>query len=257
MLALTFRGDDVAPEQDNPQQGQPVLPDLPAFPGREEDVLFKIQMSVANFFYGYWKHAIGLFLVILAVVFVYGTWQNHVRDSQRAIQADVAQVTTTLRAGLKQSSQDPAMLKAQSAEGARRLVAVADAARGPGAVYAYLRAAMAWHIAEQPDQELETWKKAAARNAGGELGWAAVSGYAAALFDKGDVDTAISTLSTWGMANTGYEAQRALFEVAHYQDLAGRKDQAITAYQDFQTRFPASPLVGQATSNLNRLRGQG
>lgn len=233
------------------------LPDLPAFPGQEQDALFKVQMTVANLFYGYWRHALGLIVVVLVGVFAWGTWQNHVRDTQRAIHAEVAKVSRTLQAGLEKNADDPEMIKAQAAEGARRLVAIADDAKGAGSTYALLRAAQAWRVADDDAQLLATWERAHAQGAKGTLGWAAASGLAAAKFDAGDVDGAVSVLTAQAGKGTDYEAQRALFEAARYQELAGRKDAALAAFESFSTTFPESPLKAEAVAAVDRMRSQG
>lgn len=247
----------MADPQDPQTPVQGALPELPAFPGREEDFLFKFQMTVANLFYGYWRHALGTVVAVLVIVFAWGTWQNHVRDSQREIHAQVAQINRTLRAGLEQNADNPEMIKAQAAEGARRLVAVADASSGAGATYALLRAAQAWRVADDDAQALATWEKAHAQGAKGELGWAAASGLAAARFDADDVDGAVEVLTGWAGKQEGYEAQRALYEAARYQELAGRSEAAITSFEAFAARFPESPLAAEATSAVGRLRSEG
>jgi predicted negative regulator of RcsB-dependent stress response len=242
---------------DKQSQSPAPLPELPAFPGQEQDALFKAQMTVANLFYGYWRHALVLIVAVLVGVFAWGTWQNHVRDSQREIHAEVAKISRTLQAGLEKNADDPEMIKAQAAEGARRLVAVADQGDGAGSTYALIRAAQAWRVADDDAQLLATWERAHARGAKGTLGWAAASGLAAARFDQGDVDGAIQVLTTWAGKATDYEAQRALFESARYQELAGRKDAAIAAFESFSTTFPESALKSDAAAALDRLRSQG
>lgn len=121
------------PDNDQRPEGSGAPPALPAFPGQEEDVLFKAQMKVAELFYGYWMHALGLVVLVLVGVFIYGTWQNHVRDSRRAVYAQVAKVAITMQKGLEKHADEPVMVQAQAAEGGKRLAAIARESKGPPA----------------------------------------------------------------------------------------------------------------------------
>ncbi|NOY25441.1 MAG: hypothetical protein GXP62_06165, partial [Oligoflexia bacterium] len=129
--------------------------------------------------------------------------------------------------------------------------------QGPGATYAYIRAARAWDIAEDKQQELATWEKAYARHSAAELGWAAASGLAAARFDSGDVDAAVTVLVEWAGQRGSYDAQRSLFDAARYQELAGQTEQALVSYQALVDRFPQSMLADQTAAAIGRLQSNG
>lgn len=237
--------------------GGPTEPVLPSFPGREEDVLFKVQMGIAHAFYGYWKHGVGVIVFGLAVVFVVGTWKNHVRDSQREVHAEVSKISRTLSAGLEKHAEDPAMIKAQSIEGAKRLEAVAAAGEGPAAAYAWIKAAQAWKLAEDPARELACWQAASKLDLKGALASSVALGLAGAMVDAGDIDGAVGVLKAEAARGEGYEAQRALLEVGRTYELAGRPAEGILALEEFEKRFPDSALKDEAAASLGRMRGQG
>ncbi len=248
------------PKSDQPKPGAggtPPAPELPAFPGQEEDFLFKAQMTIANTFYGYWKHAIAVIVLGLAAVFFMGTWQNHQRDTRRAVHAQVASVTRTLQKGLEKHAEDPDMVKAQALEGGKRFAAIGQDSSGASAAYAWIKAAQAYSIAEDDAQQLAAWEAAHAAGAKGALGWAAVSGLATARADAGNVDGAVSVLQDWASGRSGYEAERCLFQIGRTYELAGRTDEALAAYEDLQKRFPDTVLVDDVSSALSRLRSNG
>lgn len=245
--------DDKKPQGEAPEQ----LPELPAFPGQEEDALFKAQMGIANLFYGYWKHGIGLVVLILATVFVFGTWTNHVRDVQREQQAEITKTSRTLQKGLEKHAEDADMIKAQAKAGAERFEQLGDSGTGAAQVYAYVQAAQAWTIAENAEGALAAWKKAHEASPKGSLGMAAASGYAAALSDADRVDEAVTVLKTYAATQKGYRSARARFEAARYLELDGRPQDSIALLEAIQQEQPEGVLASDVTEALTRLRSNG
>lgn len=245
------------PEEPKPPAGAENLPPLPAFPGREEDALFKIQMSVANAFYGYWRHGLVVMVAVLIGVGAWGAWQNHQVEKLQNTHAEVERVLRTLRAGIEAHADNPAMVKAQAAEGARLLGEIGERTPGTGGTYAWVQAARAWQAAENTEKQAEAWTRAHERGDKGEMGWAAASGLSGALFEQGKVDEAVALLTQYAATTTGYPAQRSLYEAARYLELAGRGPEAAAAYEAFQKAHPESPLASLAATAVGRLREPG
>lgn len=244
-------------ERPNPAAAPEGLPPLPAFPGQEEDVLFKAQMAVAQAFYGYWKHALAMVGLLLVGVFLWGTWQNRQVESLQASHAEIEVVMRTLRAGLRAHADNPEMLKAQAAEGGRRLAEIGARTDGPGGTYAWIQAARVYQAAEDPEKVLEAWQKAHARGDDGPMGWAAASGLSGALFEQGKVDEAVAVLQGYGKKGKGYAVERSLFDAARLLELAGRRQEAAAAFEAFQSAHPTSPLASMAASAASRLKETG
>lgn len=245
------------PEEPKPAPGAENLPPLPAFPGREEDALFKAQMVVANAFYGYWRHGIAAMLAVLLGVLAWGIWSNHQTEQLQTSHAEVERVLRTLQAGIETHSDNPTMVKAQAAEGGRLLGEIGARTKGPGGTYAWVHAARAYQVAELPDKQLEAWTSAHERAEPGELGWASASGLSGVLVDQGKVDEAVAVLTQHAGARKDYPAQRSMYEAARFLELAGRGPEAAAAFEAFQTAYPESPLVSLAVSAAARLREQG
>ncbi len=245
------------PEEPKPAPGAENLPPLPAFPGREEDALFKAQMVVANAFYGYWRHGIAAMVAVLLTVLAWGTWRNHQTEQLQASHAEVERVLRTLRAGIETHAENPAMVKAQATEGGRLLAEIGARTKGPGGTYAWIHAARAYQAAELPDKQLEAWTKAHERGEDGELGWASASGLSGVLFDQGKVDEAVAVLTQHAGARKDYAAQRSLYEAARFLELSGRGPEAAAAFEAFQVAHPESPLASLAATAAARLREQG
>lgn len=254
-----FLESDVAKDEKNKAPGaagEPP-PELPVFPGQEEDVLFKAQMGVANLFYGYWKHGIAVVILILAGVYAYGTWENNVRDEQRVLQAEISKVSRTLQKGLEKHAEEPDMITAQAQEGARRFEQIGDGGTGAGKTFAYIQAAQAWAVAEDAEGALGAWKKAHEVGAKASLGMAAVSGYASALVDQDRTDDAVAVLEAYAASTTGYRSARARFEAARYLELAGQTDASLSLLEQLQQEQPDSVLSEDVAEAVTRIRSQG
>ena len=59
---------------------------------QEEDVLFQIQMHIANAFYGHWKKLVGVSIVFLVGVLIVGQIQDSQRNTQRGLSSEIADI---------------------------------------------------------------------------------------------------------------------------------------------------------------------
>ena len=76
-------GCQVAEERQDDQVPEPL---------QDGDVLFRIQMRVADAFFAHWKRGLVSLLAVLLLVLIVGTWKNRLRDAQRDTTASIAAI---------------------------------------------------------------------------------------------------------------------------------------------------------------------
>ena len=244
------RGDEFAPEVDDLDDG-------------EEDVLFKAQMGVYQFFATWWKQLLGALGIFLAGTLAYSLISDHLREEQRELHAQINDIDRRM------PTPDPLSLYgmapmddledeeriANLREGARRYDVVADGGRGAAATMARLKAAGAWQRAGDAESELASLQLANESGGKGILGWSAAAQLAAAKQAAGDIDGAAEVLTTVNQTTAGIISEKALLEIGLMYESADRADDAIKTLEDFTTRYPDSPLSLQAAEALGRLKG--
>ena len=220
----------------------------------EEDGLFKAQMALANVVLGYWKHGLAFLGLVLVVTLAWGTWKNHVRDTQREIQAAIARVEKDIPKtgdGLTTPLIDPSQpgVLDKVREAAQALEVIAEDGTGPGRTFAWIRAGELWDIAGEADRAAKCFEKAWQSGGKGVLGWSATVRAARAKAARGDLDGAVAMLQDYAAGDDIY-AQQSLFEIGTMQLDAGRTDAARATFEDFAKRFPDSYLGGRVASAL-------
>lgn len=230
----------------------------------EEDALFKARMGVVNAFLGYWKHALGVAGLVLVGAFVYGTWENHVVDTQRQIHARVAKVDRAVkRIASADGATDPLggftdAARTALLEQAAAMEVVAGDSEGPGAAYAWVSAADLYSSADDDASAARCWASAHGLALPGSLGWAAANGHAMALSDSGDVDGAVAAVAPFAQVEGGGTlAEEAQLVTARLYLDAGRTAEGIQALESFLSLFPASPMVTQVNAELESARAAG
>ena len=227
----------------------------------EEDFLFKLQMQIANAFYGYWKHGIGLACIVLAVTFFYGTYQNNSLEKQKETQSEIDAISRKMPEpsqlyfvgmGGMDDLTDPNRV-AELEEGARRFEVVAKNGTGTGAGMAWIEAAKAWDRAGNRDSARSAYAEAHGIGMEGITGWTAAFGLAQAHDDAGDLDAAAAILRLQADSEEGFVAEYALFALANMYADGDRVADARTAYQEFATRHPDSSYAQMVTASLARL----
>lgn len=230
----------------------------------EEDALFKARMGVVNVALGYWKHAVGLACAVLLGAFVFGTWQNHITDQQRAIHTEASRIERKVQ---KIASADGATdplggftdaAKSAIAEQAAAMEAVAVAAVGPGAGYAWVTAADLYDAVDDDASAARCWAGGHALGLPGALGWAAANGHATAVAAGGDVDGAVAAVQPFADAEAGgVLAEEAQLAIARFYMDAGRAAEGISAMEAFLARFPESSMVTQVNAEIESARAAG
>lgn len=231
--------------------------------GEDQDVLFKGQMALANFFLGYWKHGLGLAAVVLVISLFYGLYSNRSRDAQRELQAGIARIERALptdeRAIPFGPLDDPADTERTDklVKGAQAFEKVAEGGQGVGSTMAWIRAAEVWKRAGRPEDAARAWQKANESEAPGMVGWAAASGLAGALADAGKVDEAAALYRTFADTGVGAIGEHALFQLGSLYLDAGRKDESIAAFTEFTQKYPESMLASLVAEALSVARDAG
>lgn len=228
-------------------------------PGEEQDVLFRVQMTVANFVLGYWRHGLAILAVGLAGLFVFSMWKTHVRDAQREVQAKLARIDADLPAPSQLAMMGIGPL--DDPADAERMAALATAAKAyeeaaqqvgsPSATMAWVRAAQTWERAGKADEARKAWENAKNSGGKGPLEAVGVVGLAHQKARAGDVDGAVADLRA--VQGEGFEAQWALYQAGLIYEGAGRKEDARKVFDEFRTRFATSVLADQVAAAQGRL----
>jgi tetratricopeptide (TPR) repeat protein len=244
------RGDEFAPEIDDLDDG-------------DEDVLFKAQMGIYQFFATWWKHMLGALGIFLVGTLGYSLIHDHLREVQRDLHAQIDEIDRRMPApdplaafGMApMDDPEDATRMANLREGAKRYEAVASEGQGPAEVMAWLKAAEAWKRAGDTEARLRALQSAVDADASGILGWSAASQLAHAKAETGDVAGAAEILTGVSRSASGVIAEKALLDLGLIYESAERADEATRTLEDFTTRFPESPLSSQAAEALSRLKG--
>lgn len=230
----------------------------------EQDVLFKAQMAVANFFLGYWKHMLGVLGVSLLGVLIYGFWTDYSRAQQQDVHQKIAEFEGALGAELRQAHEmgfpmppdgdgESALLLATGEE----LQGLADTSGGVGSTYARLRAAALMKAAGRLDLALPVLEQAVADEPEGILGWSAKSQLAAGKLQQGDAEGALAIYQEVSSSGEDAVAQEALFLMGRtYRDL-GRNQEAITAWQSYIATYPADSRNAELNMLIAELQVSG
>jgi len=236
--------------------------DLQVGTEEEEDLLFRGQMWLQNMVMGYWKQGLAIVCVILGVSFVYGTYQNHTRDTQRDIQGEIARAESKLpaidpaaRMGIVPMD-DPTdvgrMAKLTSV--AEDLETVAKSSNGAGQVMAWLSAAKTWQRADNSERSVAAYKSVLELQPVGLFAWDAVSALASLMAADGNIEGAAQKLRETADGSDSFIAQAALAELVQLYVDVKDIDKATAAVTDLDTRFPDSQLTLAAAMSVEEIK---
>lgn|GEM_PF-4602629 len=209
----------------------------------QQDVLFQMQMGLANAFLGYWKVLLYIAGGILVAAAVWGGYDSHITSTQQAGHEGIARAER----GLEDLT--PEMTPEESniifADVARKLEAAGEAATGTSQAVAYVRAAQYWMQIDDADAARKAWSKAAAVKAPGTIGWSASMGAARAAADAEDYPTALVQIAT-AAAYDGVLGEEAVFTRLQIEVLKGDTTAAAASAQELEARFPESGRIAEA-----------
>jgi hypothetical protein len=230
---------------------------IPVTPSDQEaDVLFRVQMKVADIVLGYWKQGLGVLGVVLLASLVVGLTQGWIRDSRRSASAAIARVTEGIPApdplsayGLapQDDLNDPSRV-ASLRESAEAFEKVAREASGVGRATAWIKAGELWIRVNDPNRALEAFRAARKASDDDILGYTAGSQVARILADQGDTAGARTMLRELATSGKGLLGERPLMEIMKLQleerDAEGVKKSAA----EFRARFAKSPRLDEVAA---------
>lgn len=140
-------------------------------------------------------------------------------------------------------------------DAAKKLVGVATAQSGAAAAIGLLDAADWFERAGDAAGRRDALEKALATGVADPARAAATIGLAALDLDAGQNDAAIDRLRQLSTSTTGYYQERAEYELAMALELAGKTDEARTAWGAFATKHPTSEHAEDARRREKKLGG--
>ena len=226
----------------------------------EQDVLFRFQMALAHYFFGYYKHALVLVGIVLVVIGGIGLYRDHVEELQEGWQGRLSEIAIKVPPvdpmamhGLAPADDRSDTARMASLETAgKEFEAVGAEATGTASAMAWLRAAEMWKRSGKADLLAGAYEKAHAAAAPGAVGWAARAGLASTRAAAGDVDGAASLLREAANGKDFY-AERGLYELGQLYAENKRPDDARKAFEEFGSRFADSTLADEVAAAVARL----
>lgn len=221
-----------------------------SLPSQDAGLLFRAEMAAQNFVLGYWKALVGAVVIGLVGVLLYGQYDSWYKGKQEGVASEIVRVELRAREALGIAAYDPSMLtdeqRASLRTTADELVTIGQAASGPVAAEAHLKAAELYRVLDERDAMRAAYE-AALPEARGVVAFAARAGLAAVLVDAGEVDAGIAAWSALATESEGYFGAWATLNLARTQAAANQPDAARASYDQLLARFPESELTAVAT----------
>lgn len=243
-----------SPVTDGPALPHPTPPgDQKPAPPPEEDILFKLQVTIQDFFANNFATLGYILLAFLGVALVYGmyqSWQEHNADADFAAIADVdfkmpkPDPLSQMGLGPADNPGDAGRMKDLEV-GAKLYEDIAASSSGAAAVTAWVRAADARERAKQPAERIRALEQARAAGGDSALGATAALALAGALLETpadspdraASTDRAVAVYAELS-ARTDFFGQEAAAARVRALAAAGKAEEAKAAFDEFRTKFP-------------------
>jgi hypothetical protein len=228
----------------------------------DKDVIFQAQMGVHQFLMSQWKSILGVTVVFLLGVLIYGTYTNSVMESQRAIHSDLAKIQKRLPNALATGATTAQKSKFRTS--AAETEQVAKEASGVGSYYSWLEAGKMWMVAEEWDSALVAFSNIDT-NAPILLRWTAAIKISQAYNKKGEGQKAVETIAQITGELDGTLKEQGLLTLALLKeengDVTGAKstiDELLQLNQTSEFIVLSNELVERlAQRSLNDVTGGG
>lgn len=240
-------------------------PEPPVIPSDQEaDVLFRVQMKLADLMLGYWKHGLAVVGVLLLVTLVVGLLQNYFRDARREVSEKIATIDAKVPQpemlamygmGLPDDLSDTERVDALK-KSARDYESVAKKTSGIAATEAWIKAGDIWNRLGEKDSEIKAFQAAFDETTKGIIGYTAGNRLAVLYANNGDKAKAREVLRTLATKQEGLPAENALIDL---MTLAQAENDTATVRQvaaEYKARFPKSPRMEKVTLLEGKAGGQ-
>ena len=221
--------------------------------------LFRAEMATTNFFLGYWKALVGVVVLILVAVLVYGQYRSFQDTAQRAAAGRIATIEASLEVpiiSVAEAVLQGSLTTEKVTKAARDLSEVAKNTSGPARVEADLKAAELFRVAKL-DDERRVVLEDALPHADGVLAYSAAGALANLELEQGNGDAAVAGWKALIDRENGFLAEQAMLELGLTLEALDRKDEARQVYADFMAKFSSSPRMEKARQRADRLGSNG
>lgn len=224
-------------------------------------VAFRIEMWVTDTLMRWWRELIGVVVIALLGVLVYGQYRSMVQQGQRSTTSSIADVETDLSAPLVQLAASKAGLtgepldEAKTADAAGKMLAIAEGSSGTARVEAALKAAELFRLTGNAENRRKSLDLAS-EGAEGVLRYAALSGLATLDLEEGKADAALGRYRELQHADD-FLARRATLDLASTLEALERPGEAVKAYDEYLTRWPQATDRDDVQARRDKAAGQG
>lgn len=205
--------------------------------------MFRLEMFATNVLLGYWKHMVGLVVVVLLGVLLFGQYRDYTRRTQRAASAAISAELSKLPAAVPSLSESHARgetLDVAKIEGvADEIVKIVGGASGTARVEGLLTTAELYRLSGKTDKQRSSLTDAA-DSSSGVLRFMAESALANLELNQGEGDAAVSRLTALAASSEGMLAEQAMLDLGLAYEHLKRNSDAEKLYTDFLTKFPES-----------------
>ncbi len=234
-------------------------------PIEESELLFRLQMKIADVFFEHWKNGLTVLLLALALVLGMGLYQGKVTQALQDSSASIAAVDrkvpvpdqmAVLGFAPLDDLEDPARVELLEAIG-QKYESIASEATAAPAAEAWIKAGDIWQRLESSDKARAAYESALGVFDKGIYGYTARNALASARLAAGDAAGAAELYRTISGNENGYMAERGLADLSVALEAAGQTQEAIDSWRSFGTRYPDSVLSEDASTALTRLETGG
>jgi hypothetical protein len=233
---------------------------------------FRAEMFMNNFIMGYWKGILGTLVTLLALILIFGNYQNWYTGKQYATSDEIANVLKQFSAAHPEMmppgalidqytryltpplalSDDPELLR-HTQIAAQKLRDIGGTGSGAAAAQAYLLSSEFFRIAGDEPARSESLDLMNTATAGASEAATALS-LAGALRASGDLDGGLAALQGVSVNHKDtLIAQWAALERARLLGDAGRHNEAATVLDELILQYPDGKLKETAEGELERL----
>lgn len=222
--------------------------------------MFRLEMFTTNVLIGYWKHMLGVIVVILLSIMLYGQYRDYARRTQRAASAEIANEVAKLSAPLPMLSESIAtgqtLDTTQFESIGDELVAKVGGVSGTAKVDGLLTAAELFRLGGKVEKQRNALVAAAASSKG-VLHFVAESALANLELSVGEGDAAVARLKALSESSDGFLAQQAMLDLGLAFEHLKRAPEADKLYSEFLTKFPESLHAEEVKQRQARVTAAG